>query len=78
LQGASEILEEIDHSASLLGEILAEAALDRRRLVEAQPRFRALMLCDLLLERSREAGFTDPAAALDLAELGVLVLGPAR
>jgi tetratricopeptide (TPR) repeat protein len=73
LQGASEILEEIDHSAALLGEILAETTQDRRRLVEEQPRFRALMLCDLLLERSREAGFTDPAAALELAELGVLV-----
>jgi tetratricopeptide (TPR) repeat protein len=73
LQGASEILEEIDHSASLLGEILAESAPDRRRLVEAQPRFRALMLCDLFLERSREAGFTDPAAALELAELAVLI-----
>ncbi|MES1244605.1 MAG: tetratricopeptide repeat protein [Acidobacteriota bacterium] len=75
LQRASEILDEIDRSAALLGEILAEAAPDRSRLVEEQPRFRALMLCDLLFEKSRAAGFSDPAAALELAELAVLVSG---
>ncbi|HEX3129686.1 MAG TPA: hypothetical protein VH394_20290 [Thermoanaerobaculia bacterium] len=73
LQRASEILDEIDRSTALLEEILAESAPDRRWLVEEQPRFRALMLCDLIFEKSRAAGFTDPATALDLAELGVLI-----
>lgn len=75
LQRASDLLAEIDRSAALLREVLAESAPDRRRMVEEQPRFRALLLCDLLLERSRESGFTDPAAALELAELAVLVSG---
>lgn len=72
---ATEILEEIDHAAALLGEILGRPGPDRRRLVEEQPRFRALMLCDLLLDRSREAGFTDPGTAVELADLAVVVSG---
>jgi tetratricopeptide (TPR) repeat protein len=72
---ATEILQEIDHAAALLGEILGRPGPDRRRLVEEQPRFRALMLCDLLLDRSREAGFTDPGTAVELADLAVVVSG---
>ncbi|HWM92261.1 MAG TPA: tetratricopeptide repeat protein [Thermoanaerobaculia bacterium] len=72
---ATEILQEIDHAAALLGELLGRPGADRRRLVEEQPRFRALMLCDLLLDRSRDAGFTDPSAAIELAELAVVVTG---
>lgn len=70
---ATGILQEIDHAAALLGEILGRSGPDRRRLVEEQPRFRALLLCDLLLGRSREAGFIDPAAAVELAQLAVVV-----
>jgi len=33
------------------------------------------MVCDLLLERSREAGFTDPGLAVELAELAVVISG---
>jgi tetratricopeptide (TPR) repeat protein len=33
------------------------------------------MLCDLLLDRSREAGFTDPGTAVELADLAVVVSG---
>ncbi|HEX5718489.1 MAG TPA: hypothetical protein VF179_20165 [Thermoanaerobaculia bacterium] len=72
---ATEILEEIDHAAALLGEILGRPGPDRKRLVEEQPRFRALILCDLLLDRSHEAGFTDPGAAVELADLAVVVSG---
>jgi tetratricopeptide (TPR) repeat protein len=67
------MLQEIDRAAALLGELLAKAAPDRRRLVDAQPRFHALKLCDLLLERAREAGFTEPAEAVEAAELAVAV-----
>ena len=70
---AAEIVQEIDHAAALLGEILGRSEPDRRRLVEEQPRFRALKLCHLLVERSREAGFANPGAAVELAELAVLV-----
>src|ERR1044071_6622184 len=38
-----------------------------------KPGSRALMLCELLLARSREAWFTDPAAAVELSELAVVV-----
>lgn len=72
---ATEILQEIDHAATLLGEILGRPGPDRKRLVEEQPRFRALMLCDLLLDRSLEAGFTDPGTAVELADLAVVVSG---
>jgi len=72
---ATEILREMDHAAALLGELLGQPGSDRRRLVEEQPRFRALLLCDLLLDRSREAGFTNPGAAVELAELAVVVSG---
>ena len=70
---ATEILEEIDHAAALLGEILGQPGPDRKRLVEEQPRFRALKVCDLLLDRSRETGFTDPTTAVELAELAVVI-----
>lgn len=73
VQKAVGILEEIDHAAALLSELLTESAPDRRRLLREQPRFRAIMLCELLLARSREAWFSDPAAAVELAELAVTV-----
>jgi tetratricopeptide (TPR) repeat protein len=69
------ILEEIDRAAVLLGELLAEAAPDRRHLIAIQPRFQALQLCELLLARSRDAWFTDAAAAVEMAELAVAVSG---
>jgi tetratricopeptide (TPR) repeat protein len=72
---ANEILQEIDHAAALLGEILGRPGPDRKRLVEEQPRFRALVLCDLLLDRSRDAGYTHPGTAIELAELAVVVSG---
>src|SRR6185436_20985383 len=64
---------EIDRAAALLGDLLAESGPDRRRLIQEQPRFRALMLCELLLDRCRETWFTDPATAVELAELAVVV-----
>jgi tetratricopeptide (TPR) repeat protein len=73
VQKAVGILEEIDRAAALLGELLTESAPDRRRLLREQPRFLAIMLCELLLARSREAWFSDPAAAVELTELAVIV-----
>lgn len=68
-----EILQEIDAAASLLSELLAQPAAERPALVRAEVRFHAFKLCDLLLERSRETWFTDPARSIDLAELAVEV-----
>lgn len=67
------ILQEIDRAAALVGELLEKSGPDRRHLIENQPRFRALKLSELLLARSREAWFADPAAAVELAELAVVV-----
>ncbi len=69
------LLEEIDRAAALLGELLREPGPSRRELLQEQPRFHALKLCELLQARSREAWFTDAAAAVELAELAVAVSG---
>jgi tetratricopeptide (TPR) repeat protein len=70
---AAEILDEIDRVAALLDELLAQSAPERRRFVEEQLRFRVFLLSELLLERCRAAFFSDPAGAVELAELAVVV-----
>ncbi len=67
------ILQEIDEAASLLAEILGAPGRERRALLESGVRFRSLQLCRLLEERSREAWFSDPARAVQLADLAVTV-----
>jgi len=69
------LLREIDEAAARFSEILAAGQPERRGLVEAEPRFHGLKLCDLLQEKSREAWFTDPGGAVELAELAVAVAG---
>lgn len=49
------------------------AAPHRRALVEDIPRFHSWGLAELLCDRSREAAASDPAQAVDLAELAVTV-----
>lgn len=73
LEQLGGILQEIDRAAGLVGELLQESAPGRRHLIENQPRFHALKLSELLLGRSREAWFTDPSTAIELAELAVVV-----
>lgn len=67
------ILQEIDEAASLLAEVLGTPGSERRALLESGVRFRSLQLCQLLEERSREAWFSDPARAVQLADLAVAV-----
>jgi tetratricopeptide (TPR) repeat protein len=67
------ILQEIDEAAALLSEILGTAGPERRALLESGVRFRSLQLCQLLEERSRDAWFSDPARAVQLADLAVAV-----
>jgi tetratricopeptide (TPR) repeat protein len=57
----------------LLGDLLQRPAAERSTLVHASRRFQSLALCDLLLDRSFEAGGYDNSEATALAKLGVLV-----
>jgi tetratricopeptide (TPR) repeat protein len=69
------LLREIDEAAARFSEILAAGEPERRGLVETETRFHGLKLCDLLQAKSREAWFTDPARAVELAELAVVIAG---
>ncbi|HYG65073.1 MAG TPA: tetratricopeptide repeat protein [Thermoanaerobaculia bacterium] len=69
------LLREIDEAAARFSEILAAGEPERWLLVKTEPRFHGLKLCDLLLEKSREAWFTDPAGAVELAELAIAIAG---
>jgi tetratricopeptide (TPR) repeat protein len=66
-----EIHREIESAAGLLEELAATPAPERPERIRTEVRFHALKLCDLLLKRSREAWFRDPARAVELARLGV-------
>lgn len=67
------ILQEIDEAAALLAEILGTPGPERRALLESGVRFHSLQLCQLLKERSREVWFSDPARAVQLADLAVAI-----
>jgi tetratricopeptide (TPR) repeat protein len=57
----------------LLAELLERPASGRTTLVRAERRFQTLAVCELLVEKSFQAGFRDPAEALALAGLGLQV-----
>ena len=58
----------------LLDELMGQTLPARRILLVANsPRFHNPFLCELLIEKAREAAFQDPAEALDLARLAVTV-----
>jgi tetratricopeptide (TPR) repeat protein len=66
------LLREIDEAVALLAEVLETPEAERRALLQNGVRFQSLELCQLLEARSREAGFADPARAVELAELAVV------
>jgi tetratricopeptide (TPR) repeat protein len=66
-----EIHREIEAAAGLLEELTAMPEEKRSERIRTEVRFHALKLCDLLLKRSREAWFRDPARAVGLARLAV-------
>jgi tetratricopeptide (TPR) repeat protein len=66
------LLREIDEAVALLAEVLETPEAERRALLQNGVRFQSLELCWLLEARSREAGFADPARAVELAELAVV------
>ncbi len=59
--------------AGLLGELLAASEHRRRALVARDPRFASLPLAERLARACRAAWLDDPAAAVELARLGVAV-----
>ncbi len=70
----ADILQEVDAAAALAGELLAKAGPDRSAMVQTETvDLHGLALCDLLEARSRDAWFTDPVRAVELAELAVEV-----
>ncbi len=79
LKGAGDRLEaihgEIEAAAGLLEELTAMPGVERSERIRTEVRFHALKLCDLLLGRSREAWFRDPARGVELARLAVEVAG---
>ena len=73
--GAAEQLAGLRREArsaeDLLAELLREPAAGRQRRIREDERFHSLQLCQLLRSHSKELWFSNPAAALDLAELAV-------
>jgi tetratricopeptide (TPR) repeat protein len=64
-----EIHREIESAAGLLEELAAMPEPERPERIRTEVRFHALKLCDLLLKRSRESWFRDPARAVELARM---------
>jgi hypothetical protein len=64
---------EIERAAApdLLADLLAQPRAERFSILRGQPELHTLAACELLVEQSFEAGVTDPARALELAELAV-------
>ncbi len=71
----SRLFQEIDEGKALLTDLFRRSAPERSVAVVEETRFQALGLCELLQARSQELWFSDPAAAVDLAELAVAVAG---
>jgi tetratricopeptide (TPR) repeat protein len=65
------LLEEGWSAEGLVAELLREPIPERRRRIRHEARFQTLKLCQLLLARSRNAWFDDPADALEMADLAV-------
>jgi len=65
------LLEEGWHAERLVAELLREPLAERRRRIRDEARFQSLKLCQLLLARSRNAWFDDPADALETSDLAV-------
>ncbi|HEX4962100.1 MAG TPA: hypothetical protein VF173_14795 [Thermoanaerobaculia bacterium] len=69
-----EILAEVDAATALVGELLAASGSKRSPLVQTEKvSLHGLALCNLLRERAQDAWHTDPARAVELAELAVEV-----
>lgn len=62
-------------SEAVYQELLRHPLAHRDLLVANSARFRSRPLCELLLEKSHEAGFQEPALAIDMARLALAMVG---
>jgi tetratricopeptide (TPR) repeat protein len=67
------LMEEARGAEALLADLLREPGPMRRRRIRTEERFQIFELSQLLRLRSREAWFTEPAVALEIADLAVEV-----
>jgi len=69
------VARERDLARELYQELLQHPEARRRLLVSNSARFRSRMLCEVLLAESHQAGFEEPARAVELARLAVAAAG---
>ncbi len=58
---------------SLADELLAQPPAERAGLLRTQSRFCSLAICELLIEQSFAVGFEEPARAVELADLALVL-----
>ncbi|HEV2845635.1 MAG TPA: zf-HC2 domain-containing protein, partial [Thermoanaerobaculia bacterium] len=72
-QALTGLMKEARSGEDLLAELLKEPAPMRRRRIRSEERFQTFELSQLLRLRSRDARFSEPATALEMADLAVEV-----
>lgn len=66
------VLREKEEAPGIVDEILAQPAEAGQDLIYSAPRFQTFAVCDLLIDKTLEAGFRNPMRSLQLARLGVV------
>ncbi|MDP9120485.1 MAG: hypothetical protein M3O15_03825 [Acidobacteriota bacterium] len=69
----AEICREREQSRELYQNLVHHLPARQRLLVGNSSRYRSRMLCERLLAESHEAGFQDPARAIELARLALVI-----
>lgn len=69
----SQLVSEAQVAGELFDELMCRPLEQQRLMVCNDPRFQSWPLCELLLDRSWQAGFQDPNRSLQLAEIAVSV-----
>ncbi len=72
-QRLAQVTAERGEAPALLAELLSRSPAERGRLLRDHRGFRTLAVCELLIDTGFEEGFRDPARAIALAELGILL-----
>lgn len=72
-EGGLEALREPESPRALYSELLAHEAVEGLAQVHSTRRYASLALCELLLQKSRELGISDPTQARKAAEIAVRV-----
>ena len=69
----SEVARERAQGRELFEELARHPPARQHLMVSNSARFLSRMLCEILLEQAHEAGFREPARAVELARLGVAI-----